>query len=139
MSVEQLISLVDKHSELRTAWYRQILTVAAGGFALLVGLGTKVPPGIGKYFLAGTWVCLGLGIAAGGAATYLEVSRAKNLARDFREQLHRSLQSRQALSPTVPIVAKPGRLYAWSGPVMVVSLLTAVVCLVICSVLTALA
>lgn len=136
--IEQFIEIRQKMHDNRAAWYRQMLTLASGGLAILAGFGPAVPQGMGRYFLVGTWVFLGVGICAGAAATYLEVNRAKNLAEQFRLQLQQSLQSGTGLSPNVPIVARPHRFFSWSEPVMVSSLLLAVVCLVSYSVLVTL-
>ena len=136
MSVKQLIELRQKQADAQATWERQVVTVASGALALLAGLGPPTPTGVGKYFLAATWVFLGLGIVFGAAATYLHVSAAKNLANKFQEQLLNSIQNEKDLSPNVPIVAHPNKIYSLSKPVMVVSLLLAVCCLVTYAVIT---
>lgn len=139
MSAQQLLDLRDKRDALQAVWFRQLLTLAAGGLALLVGLGPPVSSGIERYFLAGTWVFLGLGVLSGSAATYLEVSRANNLEAAFRSRLVKSLDQGRALSPSDLISAGPHRFFSWSQSFMVVSLLLAVCCLVSYAVLTTLA
>jgi hypothetical protein len=138
MSIEKLVSLMDKQVELQSAWYRHILTISAGGFAILSGLGPAAPIGIGKYFLAGTWLCLGLGIVGGGTATYLEVSRAKNLADGYKAQLLKDLHEKGQPTVSAPVVVNPNRFFSWAKSLMVVSLLMAVACLVTYSILTTL-
>jgi hypothetical protein len=138
VSIEQLTKLRQRQHDLQAAWYRQLLTLAAAGLALLVGL---APPaeGIGKLLLASTWVCLGVGICAGSAATYLEVSLARALADSLRAELLRPLREGKGLALDAPVVATPHVFFSWSGPVMVVSLLLAVCCLVGYAVLATLA
>ena len=136
--IRQLMELRRNHQELSSAWYRQLLTLAAGGLALLVGL---QPPaaGIGRYFLAGTWVCLGAGICLAAAATYLDVHRAKMLADSFRAQVSQALAAGRDLSPSDIAVARPKRFYTWSRYLTVSVLLLAVGCLVTYAVLATLA
>jgi len=136
MSVKQLIELRQKQADLQANWDRQAVTLASGALALLAGLGPPAPAGFEKYFLAATWVFLGIGIVAGAAATYLHVSAAKNLANKFHEQLLNSIRMESPLSSNVRIVAQPSRIFSWSEPVMVVSLLLAVCNLVTYAVIT---
>lgn len=135
MNIEQLIDLRQQEADLQANWHRHILTLASGALALLAGLGPPTSTGIEKYFLACTWVFLGIGIIAGAAATYVHVSSAKNLADDFQKQLLRSIRENRSLSPNVPIVANPRGFYSLSKPVMVGSLLLAVRSLVTYSVI----
>lgn len=132
--VNQLLELRQRQSDLQAAWLRQLLTLAAGGLALLVGLR---PPaaGIGQYFLAGTWILLGVGICSGAAATFLEVHAAKTLATRFQSALIQALQEGRDLSSGDLVVATPHRFFAWSRYLMVASLLLAVCCLVVYAVL----
>ena len=136
MSAKQLIELRQKQADLQANWDRQAVTLASGALALLAGLGPPTPAGFEKYFLAATWVFLGLGIVSGAAATYLHVSAAKNLANKFHEQLLNSIQNDRELSPNVPIVAHPHKVFSWSKPLMVISLLLAVCNLVAYAVIT---
>jgi len=138
MSFQQLVSLNKEHAEVQSVWYRQLLTLAAGGFALLAGLGPTVPSGIGKYFLAGTWVFLGVGIISGAGATYLQVSRAKKLAENFQEELRHNIQTHGEPTVNTIVVANPSKIFLLSKTLMVVSLLLAVCCLVVYSVLNSL-
>lgn len=135
MSIQKLLELQDKQAELQATWYRQLLTLASGGLALLAGFGPSIPIGIGKYFLAGTWIFLGSGIVSGAAATYLQVDVAKRLARRYRDVLQKNLAESGQPTVTEPIVANPSNILSWSKTVMLTSLLLAVCCLVIYSVL----
>ena len=140
-NTKQLMELRQKRSDLEAIWYRQILTLAAGGLALLAGLGPRVPANMGntgKYFLACTWVFLGMGIIAGSAATYREVSLAKNIAEQFQNQLVQSLREGRQLSPHDLVSASPNKLFLRAKKVMIVSLLLAVCCLVGYSILATL-
>ena len=133
---EEYKDLQRKSFEADITWIRQILTLAAGAFALLVGLGLDVPPeGSARYFLAATWVCLGLGVVAGGAATYLGAHFAEQDAVDafFEARLK---------TDTPP---SPSRTFEWTTtllslckPLMVVSLLAAVIFLATYAVMTTL-
>ena len=138
MSLQQLIELREKKSVAQSIWYRHILTLACGGLALLSGLTPKVPPGVGQYFLAGTWFFLGLGIIAGGAATYLEVDSANKLAAEFQNQLQKSLEEDIPLSRMPLVVSTPNKIFSLAKPVMVIPLMLAVVCLVCASIITTL-
>lgn len=139
MSIDKLMELHKEAQGLQSAWYKSILTIASGGFALLAGLGPNAPPlGMGKYCLAGAWVCLGLGIVAGAAAIYTEVDRAKLISESYRAELLRNLDEKGQPTVAVPIVARPRRLFSSFAPrVMITSLLMAVVLLVAYSVLKA--
>jgi len=132
--VEQLNALYARANELQSAWLRQLLTLAAGALAVLVGLD---PPatGIGKWFLAMTWLTLGAGILSGALATAQEAALAKARADALRAEL---LRSDLEASPPQPRVAKLPRLYVWSRATMLGSLLLSVVCLVAYAVLRAL-
>ena len=126
-NVQQLFDLMDRTHEAETAWFRQILTLSAGALAVLAGLGPEIPPeGPAQYFLAATWVCLGSGICTGAGALYLAVDRSRRLASHFREELHRSLREE---TPMQPVVANPRGLLVRCRPAMVVSLISAVICL----------
>ena len=128
--------LLRKSFEADITWIRQILTLAAGAFALLVGLGLDVPSeGSARYFLAATWVCLGLGVLAGAAAIYLDAHFA------WQDAVDASFQAR--LKTDTP--PSPSRTFEWTTtllglckPLMVVSLLTAVICLATYAVMTTL-
>jgi hypothetical protein len=135
MSLQKLVSLHKEQADLESAWYRQLLTLASGGLALLVGLGPSVPTGIGKFFLAGTWVFLGLGIVLGAAATYLDVDRATKLKNQYGAELQKSILEHGRAVVTSIVVASPSKLLLWSKVAMVVCLLLAVSCLVTFSVL----
>lgn len=102
MSLDKLSELHKEAQDLQSVWLKSLLTIASGGFALLAGLGPKIPPvGMGKYFLAGAWICLGLGIIAGSAAIYTEVDRANQLFAKYREELSRSLEKGRLTVDTV--------------------------------------
>ena len=133
---EKYNDLQRKSFEADITWIRQVLTLAAGAFALLVGLGLDAPPeGSARYFLAATWVCLGLGVVAGAAATYLDAHFAGQDAVDafFEARLK---------TDTPP---SPPRTFEWTTtllslckPLMVVSLLAAVIFLATYAVMTTL-
>ncbi len=135
----QLLDLAKQRNDLEAAWCRQILTIAAGGMALLVGLGPAEPPTeLGRWFLAAAWIFLGTGILAAGGATYLEVSLARRLAAEFRSQLLQDLQERKSPENAAPIVANAHWFFRFCKPLMAVSLGATVVCLVGYSVLVTL-
>ena len=135
--IEQYADLVNKGLEIEVVWLRQILTLAAGALALLAGLGPEVPPdGPARLLLAATWACLGLGIIAGAAATYVEVDRARSSANAFGEQITRELHKK----PTRKLISvRTNRVYLLCKPLMIVSLLAAVVCLAGFAIITTLA
>lgn len=135
--LEHLTLLQQKHLDAEGAWLRQLLALAAGGLALLAGLS---PPatGIGRYFLAGTWVFLGTGILAGAAATYAEADRAARLADRFREELQRSLAEPEHPPMCAIVAASPSKIYSWAKPVMLTALPGAVACLVTYATITTL-
>ena len=135
---QQLIDLFDHASQAQASWLRQVLTLASGGLALLVGLRPEVPPeGIAQYLLAATWLCLGLGVVFGASATYAEVNLSKNLASRFREELQKSLAQKTQMS-SAPITAKVNRFFVVCRVMMILSLLLSVVCLVGYAILTTL-
>ena len=128
--LQKLEGLTEKRGELRTAWYRQILTLASGVLAILIGLDPEAPNDMAKYLLAGTWSCLGIGIVFGAIATYLEVSLLGKLVADYGEAIRRYVELGDAGAINALVVAKPGVVFSLSGKVMVLSLLLAVCCLV---------
>ena len=138
MSLQQFAALHKEQAELQAAWYRHLLTLASGGLAFLAGIGPAIPIGIGKYFLAGTWIFLGVGIVSGAAATYLQVDLAAKLAKRFQAELQQNLREHGQPVVTSLVVANPSKLFSWSRIVMIFSLLFAVCCLVIYSVLRSL-
>ena len=138
-NLRKLVELTDDVQQAETVWLRHVLTLAAGALAILAGLGLEVPPdddGLARYFLAATWACLGLGIASGAAATYVETSRARDAARRFLEELARSIEDETPMP--AEIVAHSNWLLRGCKPLMIFSLLTAVVCLVAYSAITTL-
>ena len=91
--IKQYAYLISKGHEIEATWLRQILALAAGALALLAGLGPYVPPeGPSKYFLATTWVGLGLGIIFGAVATYIDADRATKSAVLFGKHLLRVIE-----------------------------------------------
>lgn len=136
--VKQLLDLNDKVQDLLTAWHRQLLTLAAGGLTLLVGLGPDVPTNpMARYCLATALVALGLGISFGAAAIYRDVYCLRTQRDAFARQLRKALEKRMPL-PCRPIFGKPGTPYKWCGYLMVGSLLVAVIALVAFSVIVTL-
>ena len=134
--LEKLLELAKERAQLQAAWYRQILTLAAGGLALLVGLAPQAPPdGLARWLLAAAWVLLGAGILSGAAATYAEVDRAERLTAAFQSRLGQ--RNPAPGNPPAPgtIVARPHGFFLACKKVMVISLLGAVVCLVAFSVM----
>ena len=133
---ERYKELRKKSIDTEIVWTRQILTLAAGALALLAGLGPDVPAeGYARYFLATTWVCLGFGIVAGAAATYLAAHLAGQEAED-------ALLEAVLRTDTPP---SPRKVFEWTNrllwlcmPLMVVSLLAAVICLTAYAALTTL-
>lgn len=84
--------LQNKALEVEAAWLRHILTLAAGALAVLAGLEPTVPEtGPARHLLAATWACLGLGIVTGGAATFLEVDRARRLVKACEMHIARAM------------------------------------------------
>ena len=135
--IKQYAELITTGHEVEVTWLRQILTLAAGALVLLAGLGPDIPSdGPAKYLLATTWAGLGLGIVAGAAATYVEVNRAGTAAIRFGEHLLRIIEN-QPSSPLISI--PPNRLYVICKPLMIISLLVAVVCLTAYAITTTLA
>ena len=135
--IKQYADLISKGHEIEANWLRQILALAAGALALLAGLGPDVPSdGSSKYFLATTWAALGLGIVFGAVATYIDADRATKSAVLFGKHLLRDIEGK----PSSPLIAvPPSRLYVICKPLMVTSLLIAVVCLTAFSITTTLA
>ena len=125
--IEKYANLVSKSHEVEVAWLRHVLTLAAGALALLAGLGPEVPPdGPARILLAATWACLGTGIVAGAAATYIEVDRARSSVNVYGEQISRELDNKPI---KVLVQAPTNRLIELCKPAMILSLLGAVVCL----------
>ena len=133
-SLKKLVALADEAHDAEAAWLRQILTLATGALALLVGLGPESPTDTAsRLLLAGTWVSLGLGIVFGAAATYLVVERAMKATLAVSKKAR--IEAEGGIPPTmvsVPI----NSLYIYCKPVMIISLLVAVVCLTGFSVLS---
>ncbi|MEO1750693.1 hypothetical protein [Thiofaba sp. EF100] len=134
MAVHLLQQLNDLHArarELETAWLRQLLTLAAGALAVLVGL---APPatGIGKWFLAAAWLSLGAAICSGALAIGQQAVLEKARANAFQEELMRSLD--EGRSPR-PVVSTLPPLYRIARSTMLVSLLASVAFLVVYAVL----
>ena len=135
--IRQYVDLISKGHEIEATWLRQILTLAAGALALLAGLGPEIPSdGPSKYLLATTWAGLGLGIVFGAAATYIETDRAKKSTVLFGEHLLRVMEQ-ESSSPIIPV--PPNRLYVLCKPLMVISLLIAVISLTAFAITTTLA
>lgn len=102
--VKQMRDLAQDRNRAHATWTRHLLTIASGGLALLVGLKPEIPPDdVGKWLLSAAWTLLGAGIVSGGAATYAEVSLARNLARTFQSQLLRRLEETDGLEADGPI------------------------------------
>ena len=126
----KFVELANRSADLQAEWLQRILTLAAGGLALLAGLNPSVPdPPLAKYLLVATWFFLGLGILAGGSATYLEVNRAKNLTQNFREELLKKFEEGPPMTAMPPIFGGPHRFFQISRTIMVVSLILAVISL----------
>lgn len=134
---EKYADLVNRGHRAEVAWFRHVLTLAAGALALLVGLGPENPPnGPARWLLAATWACLGLGIILGAAATYVEVDWARSSARAYGEQISRELNNK----PTKQLVSVPtNRVFALCKPLMILTLLAAVGCLTAYSMIRTLA
>lgn len=135
MGLKQFVSLKNDEADIQNAWYRHLLTPSAGGLAVLSGLNPEIPAGIGKYFLAGTWIFLGLGIIAGASATYLAVDSAKKLAQNYKDELQNNIEIYGKATVNKIVVANPAKIFSVSRIVMIISLLLAVCCLVTYSVL----
>lgn len=135
MSIEKLLELHDKQVELRSAWNRNMLSLAAAGLALLAGLNPQAASLLTQFLLSGTWLCLGSGIVSAAASTYLEVDRARSLAEVYKAQLLQNLQERGTSEVTEFVASNPKKIYSVARYVMVVSLLCAVVLLVLYSIL----
>ena len=135
--LEKYVELVNKGLEVEVVWLRQILTLSAGALALLAGLGPDVPPdGPARLLLAATWASLGLGIIFGAAATYVEVDRARSSANAFGEQITREL----SYQSTKKLISVPtNKLFLVCKPLMIASLIVAVVSLTGFSIVTTLA
>ena len=128
--LKTLGDLADKQCLANSVWTRQILSLAAGGLALLVAFQPATPNSLTeKYLLAVTWIALGIGILSGASAAYSEVSLAKNLTEKYRKELHQILKERVD-RPMPTIAAAPSLICRISKMLMIVSLLVAVVCLV---------
>lgn len=130
--VQTFLDLAKERNELQAAWNRQLLNLAAGGLALLVGLSPEVPDlGPARYFLTASWIALGIGIVFGAGATYSEVSLAQRLAAKFQGELLKEMRGHAHMSDGIPISANPHWFFLRCRTVMVVSLLVAVVSLVV--------
>ena len=136
--LQKFAMLKDKRAAVQATWYRHILTLACAGLALLSGLTPKVPHGCAQFFLACTWFFLGLGIIAGGAATYLEVNLANKISHQFHKALLQSLEDGTNLSATPLISANANKIFSLAKPVMLISLIIAVINLVCASIITTL-
>lgn len=128
---KELIAASEARNKAQADWYRQILTIATGGFALLIALtpqqGLDSPA---KYVLSAAWILLGVGILAAAAATYLEVDVRDRQVRNIVGQIVDNLHDGRAIADIQEAVVTPSWLFSASRKLMVVSLLLAVVCLV---------
>ena len=135
--VEEIWRLDEKRYEQEAVWLRQILTLSAGALAILAGLGPPVSSeGFAQYFLAATWAFLGMGIASGAAATYLVVNRANKLALSYREKLAQKTRERDESAFVIYAPRNP-----WLSrckPMMICSLLGAVLCVTAYAIVTTL-
>lgn len=130
---QQLIELAKQRDELRAAWYRHLLTLAAGGLAILAGLDPQIPDDrLSRVLLCATWALLGSGILGGGVATYLDADRAARLAAAFQSRLQQDMEQVKAGGAwsTTPVIAKPRWIFRIARVWMVLSLMGAVVCFV---------
>lgn len=87
-AIEKVVQLDRESDEREAIWLRQVLVLAAGALAVLAALGPAAPPGgAAQALLAATWGLLGLGIASGAAATYMAVDHAKRVAKRYRKHI----------------------------------------------------
>lgn len=128
--LKQMSELAAERNRLQGAWNRHILTIASGGFALLVGLKPEVPTDTaGRWLLAAAWAFLGTGILSGAAATRAEANLAGNLARTLHSRLQRRMAEGTPLSELSkdgPLSARASWIFRISGDAMVWSLTLAV-------------
>ncbi len=135
-NLEQLLGLQDKLNDLKASWCRQMVTLASGGLAVLVGLNPETQSeGIAKWFLAATWLFLGSGIVSGASTLYLDVSGAQALKDAYKSEFEKSIKSGKEMNP---VVANPAPFFIRSRRIMIFSLLLAVVNLVIYAIVTTL-
>ena len=127
--LQQLVSLQARKHELEAAWFRQLLTLAAGGLTILVAL-AQPSTGIARLFLVGTWVSLGVALVSGAAATYLEVERQRAALDSFCSQTESAIRAAKPLDTSAPIIGTPRAIFAKARYVMIASLLSSVVMLV---------
>ena len=126
--LKRIVELDEKRDEQQALWLRQILTLAAGALAILAGLGPAAPTeGPAKYFLSATWASLGIGIVSGAAATYLAVSHANKTANTYRAQFNKDIENKTQSKGFIHVPRN--KWLARSMPVMIFSLLAAVLCL----------
>ena len=134
---EKFVELDEKQAQSEALWLRQLLTLAAGALAILAGLGPDAPSeSFAQYFLAATWACLAIGISSGGAATYIATDRAKAAADAYGEELHKSINQRD-YKPQL-LWASPTPILRICKPLMIFSLLAAVLSLAAYAIITTL-
>lgn len=127
--IKQFAALREKQLALTANWVQHLLSLAVGALAVLSGLSPPAVSGIERILLACTWGCLGLGIVFGAMATFGQVHLLRSLTIRFQEEIVRSIQEgRQSIGK--PVTANPSKAFSFATPVMVVSLLLAVMCLV---------
>lgn len=136
--LKQLAALQDKYLALKASWVQHLLSLAVGALAVLAGLNPTASAGIQQVLLACTWGCLGLGIVFGAMATFVQVRELRSRIMRFREEIERCIQEGRA-SIDKPVTSKPSKVFSFATPVMVVSLLLAVACLVAFSISVTLA
>ena len=127
-NIKQLLELHRSYQEADAAWFRHLLTLAAGALILVPVTGqVEAESVLAQRLPAGTWVCLGTAILSGFAATYLQVDRAKKQLHNYKEELSRSLREG---TPMGAVRADPNKIFLQSRWVMVAALSLAMIFLV---------
>lgn len=129
--LRQLVALKEKQNERLGNWVRFVMTIAAGGLALLLGT-LQLPPDdiVARMLLASGLVFLGLGIVFGAAASHLEIVIERKILEQYSDEIQQAAREQRSLLRSPVIAAKPNWWQQKYKPGMMLSLLLAVVCFV---------
>ncbi|WP_110603197.1 hypothetical protein [Salinicola lusitanus] len=136
----KISELQDQLGQARAEWLKHVLSLAVGALAVLSALRPAAVTVTQSYLLAGTWLFLGAGIVAGAVATYLQIEilkRSINLLKDDVQRKAESFGSRPPRTAVFRVIRAP-KTMRFAVPIMIITLLLAVCCLVGFSMLGAL-
>ncbi|MBS9777183.1 MAG: hypothetical protein KGV50_00335 [Gammaproteobacteria bacterium] len=127
---QQLTQLNETANKQEMEWIKHMMTIASGGFALLVALLPQNEHSqMSGYMLAGAWISLGLGLVFGVVSLRIPHTISKRRVQAYKDRLLDSIENDTVVDlsgvVTTPLLL---RLCRFLVPF---SFLTAVVCLVV--------